>query len=389
MSTFKAYRFRLEPTEAQRDTLAQIAGSCRYIYNLFLHLQKERYQLRKELNDKSIKFLSYAEMSAMLPALRQEPDKLWLNDSAHMNLQQSLMDLTKAMKGWLTGKTGFPRFKKKGVRDSFRVSEFSNSPMDQTKGTIRIFKLGTLKMRQHRLVDGELRSATISRDGKHWYISLLTLQPDNLQPHPSSSSIGIDLGVVHFATLSTGEHIDLPKTLDKLIHRVTVLQKQLSHKQKGSKNRQKARERLSVAFYRLRQARHDFLHQTSSRIAKNHSVVAMEDLRVKDMTRSAKGTVEEPGKNVAAKRGLNRSIAKQAWSTFRRYLSYKLDNLNGELRLVDPRHTSQTCSSCFTIERKSRKSQSRYKCVHCGYIANADHNAAMNILRLSGLGVTA
>ena len=102
---FKAYRFRLEPTETQRETLAQISGCCRYTYNRFLYLQKERYQFRKTTGDTSIKFLSYNEMSAILPALKQEDDKLWLNNAAHMNLQQSLIDLTKAMKGWLTGKS--------------------------------------------------------------------------------------------------------------------------------------------------------------------------------------------------------------------------------------------------------------------------------------------
>jgi len=386
---FKAYRFRLEPTETQRETLAQISGCCRYTYNRFLYLQKERYQFRKTTGDTSIKFLSYNEMSAILPALKQEDDKLWLNNAAHMNLQQSLIDLTKALKGWLSGKSGFPKFKKKGDGDRFRVSKFSNNPLDQEKHTIRIFKVGTLKIRQHRRVEGVLKSATITRDGKNWYISLLTEQPDSLEPHPSKSAVGIDMGVTHFATLSTGEHVDLPISFNKLIERIAVMQKQLSHKKKGSKNRQKAKDKVSTAYRNLRNARHNFLHQVSSRIAKNHRDVVMEDLKVKNMTRSASGTVEQPGKNVAAKRGLNRSISTQAWGIFRRYLTYKLNNLNGEFRVVDPRHTSQRCSSCLIIDKRSRKTQSRYTCVHCGHVANADVNAAMNILRLGSLGVVA
>ena len=112
----------------------------------------------------------------------------------------------------------------------------------------------------------------------------------------------------------------------------------------------------------------------------------MEDLKVSNMMRSAKGTVEKPGRNVKAKSGLNRSIAKQAWSTFRNLLVYKLNHLNGELRLVDPRHTSQTCPQCLTTDKRNRKSQSKFKCISCGHTANADHNAATNILRLGLLG---
>jgi len=115
----------------------------------------------------------------------------------------------------------------------------------------------------------------------------------------------------------------------------------------------------------------------------------MEDLKVSNMMRSAKGTVDKPGRNVKAKSGLNRSIAKQAWSTFRNLLTYKLNNLNGELRLVDPRHTSQTCPQCLTTDKRNRKSQSKFKCISCGHTANADHNAATNILRLGILGSVA
>jgi len=115
----------------------------------------------------------------------------------------------------------------------------------------------------------------------------------------------------------------------------------------------------------------------------------MEDLKVTNMMRSAKGTKEKPGRYVKQKAGLNRSIAQQAWSTFRNLLAYKLSNLNGELRLVDPRHTSQTCPQCLTTDRRNRKSQSKFKCISCGHTANADHNAATNILRLGLLGSVA
>jgi putative transposase len=296
------------------------------------------------------------------------------------------MDLDRAVKGWLTKKTGFPKFKKRGLHDAIR---FPVPPVvNQLDKAIKLPKLGIIKYRKSREIIGTVRSATVSREGKHWFISILAEQEENLQPHPSPSSIGIDVGITHFLTLSTGEHVDLPK-LGHLVHRITSLQQRLSHKKKGSRNRKKAQHHLSQAHTKLRNTRHDFLHKTSTTLAKNHSYIVMEDLKVKNMTRSAKGTQEQPGRNVKAKSGLNRSIAQQAWSTFRNLLAYKLNHLNGELRLVDPRYTSQTCPQCLTTDRRNRKSQSKFKCISCGHTANADHNAATNILRLGLLGSVA
>lgn len=383
---YKAYKFRLDPTTSQREQLGSIAGSCRFIFNHFLAVQKDLYTQRKEQNNSDIKFLSYPQTCSLLTQMKEEEVTSWLQLTPSQSLQQSLMNLDRAIKGWLTKKTGFPRFKKRGIHDSFRLPV--SPTVNSITKTIKLPKLGWVKYRKSRDVTGVIKSATVSRDGNHWYISLLTEQSENLTPHPSTSSIGIDVGVTHFLTLSTGEHVHLPK-LDRLIAKVTSLQQRLSHKQKGSNNRKKAQYRLSAAHRRLRDTRHDFLHKVSSTIAKNHSYVVMEDLKVTNMMRSARGTVEKPGRCVKAKSGLNRSIATQAWSTFRNLLTYKLHDLNGELVLVDPRHTSQTCSACLTVDRRNRKSQSSFKCVTCGHTANADVNAATNILMLGILGKVA
>lgn len=384
--SYKAFKFKLSPTKAQVQQLYQISGSTRYIFNYFLAIQKELYQQRKEQNDPNIKFLSYHQQSALLTKIKKESDTKWLKGSPSHTLQQSLMDLERATKGWLQKKTGFPKFKKKGIHDSFRLP--APPVVDSAARTIKLPKLGWMRYRKSREVIGTIKSATVSREGDHWFISVLAEQEENLQPHPSSASVGIDLGVTHFATLSSGEHLDLPD-LSKLLHRVTSLQQRLSHKQKGSRNRHKAQHRLSAAHRRLRNTKLDFLHKTSTYIAKNHSSVAMEDLKVTNMMKSAKGTKEQPGRHVKQKSGLNRSIAQQAWSLFRDLLVYKLNELNGELRLVNPKYTSQTCPLCFTVDKRNRRSQSKFKCVSCGHTANADHNAATNILRLGVLGVVA
>ena len=379
----KAYKFRLEPTSSQREQLESISGSCRFIFNHFLAAQKDLYTQRKEQNNPDIKFLSYSQTSALLTQLKQEPVMSWLQLPPSQTLQQSLMDLDRGIKGWLLKKTGFPRFKKKGIHDSFRLPVAPK--LDSVNRIIKLPKLGCMKYRKSREVTGTIKSATISRDGNHWYISILTEQQEKLVQHPSASTIGIDVGITHFLTLSDGEHIHLPK-LDHLIAKVTSLHQRFSHKQKGSSNRKKAQYRLSAAYRKIRNVRHDFLHKVSTTIAKNHSCVVMEDLKVTNMMKSARGTKDKPGRCVKAKSGLNRSIAKQAWSTFRNLLSYKLHELGGELRLVDPRHTSQTCPACLRADKRNRKSQSIFKCVNCGYASNADVNAATNILRLGILG---
>ena len=384
--SYKAFKFRLSPTKAQQELLTQFTGSCRFVFNHFLAIQKELYTQRKEQNNPNIKFLSYTQACASLTQLKQEEATSWLYESPNHSLQQSLMDLDKAIKSWLTKKSGFPRFKKRGIHDSIR---FPVAPVvNSVARTIKLPKLGRVKYRKSREITGTIRSATVSRDGNHWYISILAEQEENLQSHPSSSAVGIDVGVTHFLTLSTGEHIDLPN-MTQLQHRITSLQQQLSHKQKGSNNRKKAQQRLSVTHARLRHIKHDFLHKVSTHLAKSHSVIVMENLKVKNMMRSARGTREHPGKCVKQKSGLNRSIAQQAWSMFRNMLAYKLNTLNGELRLVDPRHTSQTCPNCFKHDRRNRKTQSKFKCISCGYTANADVNAATNILRLGILGSVA
>ena len=384
--SYKAFRFRLTPTKEQSEQLLQFAGSCRYIFNHFLAIQKDLYQQRKETNNPEIRLLSYPQTSALLTQLKREEATSWLTNSPNHSLQQSLMDLDRAFKGWVTKKTGFPKFKKKGQHDSIR---FPVPPVViQETRQIKLPKLGLVKYRKSREIVGTIRSATVSKEGQHWFISILAEQSENLDPHPSQSPIGIDVGVTHFLTLSTGVHIDLPN-LDHLIHRITSLQQRLSYKKKGSNNCKKARQRLSTAHRRLRHVRQDFLHKTSTALAKNHSYIVMEDLKVSNMMRSAKGTVDKPGRNVKAKSGLNRKIAQQSWSTFRNLLAYKLNHLNGELRLVDPRYTSQTCPQCLTTDKRNRKSQSKFKCVSCGHTANADHNAATNILRLGLLGSVA
>lgn len=162
-------------------------------------------------------------------------------------------------------------------------------------------------------------------------------------------------------------------------------QRKLAKKVKFSSNWKKQKDKLQKLYYKISNIRKDFLHKSSDAISKKYAVVVMEDLKVSNMSKSASGTIDAPGRNVAAKSGLNKSILDQGWFEFRRQLGYKLDWRGGNLLVIPPQYTSQACSQCGCVDKENRKTQAKFKCTVCGFEANADYNAAINILRV-GLG---
>jgi putative transposase len=196
--------------------------------------------------------------------------------------------------------------------------------------------------------------------------------------------VGIDLGVARFAALSDGSFVEGANPLKHYEKRLAFLQRRLAKKEKFSANWRKAKARCTKIYSQVANIRNDAIHKVSAAISKNHAIVVMEDLRIGNMTKSAKGSVESPGRNVRAKAGLNRRILDQGWGEFRRQLSYKLAWKGGTLLLVDPRNTSRTCSTCGYISAHSRLTQAAFVCVACGRAGNADTNAARNILGRAG-----
>ena len=171
-----------------------------------------------------------------------------------------------------------------------------------------------------------------------------------------------------------------PLALSRELSKLRLRAKQLSRKKKGSNNWEKAKHKLAKINLRIANKRKDFLHKLSLQYAENQGIVVVEDLKIKNMTKSPKGTRELPGKNIKQKSGLNRSIIKQGWGIFFELLNYKLKERGGRLIKVDPKHTSQTCNDCGHVSKENRYSQSKFACTVCGYTANADTNAAKNIL---------
>jgi putative transposase len=198
--------------------------------------------------------------------------------------------------------------------------------------------------------------------------------------HPATSSIGIDVGIARFATISDGRFVAPLNSFKKHPQRLAKYQRRMSRKIQFSRNWKKARASVQKIHTGIAHARKDFLHKTTTTISQNHALVCIEDLQVRNMSRSSKGTVAAPGKNVRQKSGLNRSILDQGWGEFRRQLDYKLAWNGGTLLAVPPHNTSRTCPCCGHVSKDNRRTQAQFLCVDCGDENHADVVGAINVL---------
>jgi len=241
-------------------------------------------------------------------------------------------------------------------------------------------KLGWLRYRNSRPILGRVKNVTVSRSCGRWFVSIQTER--ELEPSlPRGGAVGIDLGVVRFATLSDGTFYAPLNSFRRHQARLRKGLQAMSRKRKFSNNWRKAKERIHRIHARIGNARRDYLHKTSTAISQNHAMVCIEDLQVRNMSRSAAGSIENPGKHVRAKSGLNQSILDQGWFEFRRQLDYKLSRNGGSLILVAPQNTSRRCPQCDCVSAQNRQTQERFHCIACGFEANADWVGAINILR--------
>ena len=321
-------------------------------------------------------FLNYVQLAAFLPKWKQDAD--WLKDCNAQVLQQSMKNLSLALMNFFAGRANFPRFKAKGKKDSCRFPQSVKS--DQNNNRIYLPKIGWVRYRNSRTIIGTIKNVTVTAKCGKWYVSIQT-EYEQEKPVQSGSDIGIDMGIVRFATLSNGQYFNPVNAFKTLKGRLTKLQRQLKRKIKGSNNWKKLVAKISKLHHRIANIRKNFLHQISHTISKNHATVYIEDLQVKNMSKSAKGTMEKHGKMVKQKSGLNRAILDQAWYEFRRQLEYKLRWRGGQLIPVSPQYTSQCCPACGHTAKANRTTQALFACVQCGYTENADVVGAMNVLQ--------
>lgn len=373
--TFLSYRFRLIPKQSHCALFSSYAGCRRYVWNRALELQDARFA-------GGDKWLNFAALCKELTTWRNDPSKAWLKESPCQVQQQAIRDLCESYKRFFNKIADKPKFKKKGrCRESFRFSKSDRFEIDQLNNRVKFPKVGWIRYRNSRPIVGKPRNITVSRRCGYWYMSVLVEQisPDPTHPH-TESAIGIDVGVKQFAVTDVGDAIPPLNARQRIQRRLAGLQRVLARKMTFSGKWKRIRRKIANLRSKEVNRRHNYLHQLSHAISKSHAIVCVEALQVKNLTASAKGSVDKPGVQVAQKSGLNRVILDQGWSEFRRQLRYKLHRKGGRLVEVTPAYTSQACSRCGYSDRDNRPSRSVFCCQSCRHTEHADVNAAKNIL---------
>ncbi|WP_124360886.1 MULTISPECIES: RNA-guided endonuclease TnpB family protein [unclassified Pseudomonas] len=373
MKRLQAFKYQLMPDGNQERQMRCFAGSCRFVFNKALALQKSNHEAGN-------KFMGYVEMAARLPIWKREAGFEWLKDAPSQALQHTLKDLERAYSNFFARRADFPRFKRKGKSESFRYPDSKQFKIDAANQRIFLPKLGWIRYRNSRDILGKAKNITISQSCGKWYVSIQT-EREVEQSFPQGDAVGIDLGITRFATLSDGTFYKPLNSFRQHESRLRKAQRVMSHKVKFSKNWKRAKARVQRIYSHIGNARRDYLHKTTSSISKNHAMVCVEDLQVRNMSKSSAGDSEQPGKNVRAKSCLNKSILDQGWFEFRRQLDYKLAWKGGCLVAVPPHYTSQTCPCCAHICKDNRQTQAKFRCVECGFSENADVVGAINVLR--------
>ncbi|MCK5611266.1 transposase [Candidatus Pacearchaeota archaeon] len=369
MKIRKAYKFKLKPKSGQEHSLARFAGCNRFAWNRALAIIKESL-------DKKEGYLNYNAIAKRLTSWKKEVEFSFFKEVHSQPLQQTLKDLDRACKDGFKKDKGFPKFKKRGVHDSFKYPQ----GIKITGSLVFIPKIGWVKFQKSREIKGTIKNTTVSKRCGYWYVSFQVELEQEVVFHPSKSVVGIDLGVAKFATLSDQTIYSPVNSFKSLRTKLAKHQRKLARKKKFSENWKKQKSKITRIHSKIADVRKDWLHKISTEISKNHAMISVENLKIKNMSKSAKGSTKEHGKNVKAKSGLNRSILDQSWFEFVRQLEYKQLWKGGDLIKVDPKYTSQKCNKCNHTAKENRKTQSKFKCIECGHSENADINAAKNIL---------
>jgi len=373
-------RYRLLPTPAQEAVLRDHCGHARFVWNLAVEQHRHWHPGRASAP-------GYLEQCRQLTAARAEHP--WLAAGSQMVQQQALRDFAQAMAAFFhpDNLAGRPSWRKAGRDEGFRVVALRPGDVRRLSrhvGEVRVPKAGWVRFRWSRTVPPGVKSYRVRMDrAGRWHVAFAVI-PEPVPAPGNGETVGIDRGVAVSAALSTGEMLTAPGLSAGRRHRLRRLQRRLARARPGSNRR--ARVKRAAARLRAREAdaRKDWAEKVSTGIARGFDLIRVEDLRIADMTRSARGTAGNPGRNVRAKAGLNREILRSGWGLLVRRLE---DKAPGRVEKVKPHYTSQRCSACGQVDAESRESQARFVCTACGFVCNADVNAARNIA--AGHAVTA
>ncbi|MFA6396893.1 MAG: RNA-guided endonuclease TnpB family protein [Sulfurimonas sp.] len=366
----RVVKVRLYPNDIQKQLLMQHFGSARVAYNTMLRKSIDAHETGEKV--------SVYELKKLLPIMKKTEQFSWMSDIDSTALQNAVINLDKAYKHFFRRvkageKAGFPRWKSR--HDSRQSYQSSTAKIKD--GKLYLPKIGLVKTVFHREIEGVVKTVTVSSEAGQFFASINYEDGiDQVVGTNNGKSIGIDVGVKVFAYLSNGEaikHVDLKKEIAEVIK----AQKVLSRRKLKSANRTKAKAKLAKKHLKLRNKRNDFLHKVTKRLSDNQTI-AVENLKIKNMSKSAKGSIDNPNMRSSAKSGLNRSILQQSWGKFFELLEYKLERNGGKLIRVDPKYTSQTCSCCGHISKENRLTQAKFVCVSCNTEFNADYIPIQN-----------
>ncbi|HAE83674.1 MAG TPA: transposase [Ktedonobacter sp.] len=379
----RAYKYKLYPNKKQAEKLQWTLDRARELYNAALQERRDAYRMCRVS-------ISYNQQAAQLPEIKElRPE---YNDIHSQVLQDVLRRGEKTYDNFFRrvkeGKTpGYPRFQGYGRYDSFTYPQSGFSLTEDNRvclSTIGTIKVKFPKGKKANPPVGEMKTCTIKREGQHWFIVFTCEVEHELVYHPSEEAMGIDLGLLHFATLSDGSAIENPRYFRKGEKKLATLQQALARKKRGSHRRKKTVQRVGKAHRKVRNQRADFLHKQSRKLVNTYGLIVFEELQPANMSKRAKPKQDENGKYLpnggSAKSGLNKSIVDAGWSQFVQFCTYKAEDAGREVVQVNPRYTSQVCSGCGTVKKKEL-SERWHRC-ECGTELDRDHNAALNILRL-------
>jgi putative transposase len=389
----RSYKFLLRPTSKQVAALEACLEDTRQLYNAALEERREAWRTGKVS-------VGYCGQSAQLKDIRaDDPERYgrWAfscERSAVKRLDRAFAAFFRRVQAGEA--PGYPRFKGRGWWDSIEWVNGDGAKWDSVRHptvTHAYLKgVGHVRVHQHRAVKGNVKTITAKREGKRWFV-VLSCDDVPGAPFPATgATVGIDMGLTHFLTTSGGEHIPNPRCLAASAARLATAQQSLARKKRGSARRKKAVARVAGLHGKVRRQRLDHAHKAALTLVRSHDVIVHEALQVANMTRRPKprpaedGTFEPNG--AAAKAGLNKSINDAGWGVFLAQLAHKAASAGRVVIEVNPRHTSQRCAQCGHTEAGNRVTQAEFRCLACGHQANADVNAAVNVLR-SGLDLQA
>ncbi len=370
----RVFRYRLYPTSRQDTALGQMLRDHCDIYNAALQERRDAYAQRKHS-------VRYGEQSGQLKDIRaDEQYGRWSFSSQ----QQTLRRLDKAFAAFFSRtkkgeKPGYPRFRSSRRFDT--VTFIDGDGGKWLDNTVRMQGVGHVKVKLHRPVRGTVKQFSVTRTGRHWYVNVICVGVP-VQPKPfTGAAVGLDRGLTHLIADSDGRFVDNVRPLRTAQDRLSDAQRDLARKKRGSNRRRKAVARVASLHRKVKNVRKDHLHKVARSYVDAYNLIVVEDLKVRNMTRSASGTVEEPGANVAQKSGLNRSILDAGWGVLLELIRQKAEEAVVEVVEVNPRNTSRTCHACGHVGAENRCGEA-FLCQRCGHSAHADTNAARNILRL-------